>query len=154
MLCKRPFITVGGELTGDVLDLAYQSGSGVYLASIQMQANNGILVIDDFGRQTLRPEELLNRWIVPLDRRIDYLSLSYGVKFEVPFDSKIVFSTNLEPEELRDEAFFRRIQSKVLVPPIDDRAVRRGAQAGRRGLRRRTHPGSARAPAVGESGAG
>jgi hypothetical protein len=133
ILCERPFITVGGELTGDVLDLAFQSSSGIYLAPLQMQANNGILVIDDFGRQTLRPEELLNRWIVPLDRRVDYLSLDYGVKFEVPFDPKIVFSTNLEPEELGDEAFYRRIQSKVLVPPIDDEqfdeVLRRAAES-------------------------
>jgi DNA polymerase III delta prime subunit len=120
ILVERPFITVGGELTGDMLDLSYQSGSGIYLAPLQMQANNGILVIDDFGRQTLRPEDLLNRWIVPLDRRIDFLSLEYGVKFEVPFDAKIVFSTNIRPEALGDEAFFRRIQSKVRVPPIAD----------------------------------
>jgi hypothetical protein len=120
VLCERPFISVGGELTGSMLDLAHQEAGGTYLAPLQMQANNGILVIDDFGRQTLSPEALLNRWIVPLDRAIDYLSLSYGQKFAVPFDSKIVFSTNLEPEDLGDEAFFRRIQSKVLVPAIRD----------------------------------
>ena len=120
ILCKRPFIIVGGELNGSMLDLAYQSGSGVYLAPIQMQANNGILVIDDFGRQTLSPQALLNRWIVPLDRQVDYLSLDYGLKFEVPFDAKIVFSTNLQPTTLGDEAFFRRIQSKILIPTITD----------------------------------
>jgi hypothetical protein len=120
MLCKRPFIIVGGELNGSMLDLAYQSGSGVYLAPIQMQANNGILVIDDFGRQTLSPQALLNRWIVPLDRQVDYLSLDYGLKFQVPFDAKIVFSTNLQPSTLGDEAFFRRIQSKILIPTITD----------------------------------
>jgi hypothetical protein len=120
VLCHRPFITVGGELTGDMLDLAYQQGSGIYLAPLQMQANNGILVIDDFGRQTLRPEDLHHRWIVPLDRRVDYLSLEDGVKFEVPFDAKIVFSTNLRPESLGDEAFYRRIQSKVRIPSITD----------------------------------
>lgn len=118
--CKRPFIIVGGELKMSMLDLAYQKGAGIYLAPLQMQANNGILVIDDFGRQTLRPDELLNRWIVPLDRQRDYLTLEYGVKFEVPFDAKIVFSTNLEPESLGDEAFFRRIQSKILIPTITD----------------------------------
>ena len=85
-----------------------------------MQANNGILVIDDFGRQTVSPEALLNRWIVPLDRRVDYLSLAYGMKFQIPFDTKVVFSTNLEPSHLGDEAFFRRIQSKILVPSIAD----------------------------------
>jgi hypothetical protein len=120
ILCERPFITVGGELTGDQLDLRYHVGSGTYQAPLQLQANNGILVIDDFGRQALSPEALLNRWIVPLDRHIDYLSLEYGVKFPVPFDAKIVFSTNLAPESLGDEAFFRRIQSKVLIPPIRD----------------------------------
>jgi hypothetical protein len=121
MLCKRPFIIVGGELSADKLDLAYQQASGTYLAPVQMQANNGVLVIDDFGRQaTLTPADLLNRWIVPLDRHIDYLSLDYGMKFEVPFDAKIVFSTNLEPATLGDEAFFRRIQSKILIPTISD----------------------------------
>lgn len=120
VICERPSIIVGGELTGRMLDLAYEPNSGVYLAPLQMQANNGILVIDDFGRQALTPSELLNRWIVPLDRQVDYLSLSYGVKFEVPFDAKIVFSTNLEPEVLGDEAFFRRIQSKLLIPAIND----------------------------------
>jgi hypothetical protein len=120
VLCHRPCIIVGGELVGSMLDLSYQAGSGIYLAPVQMQANNGILVIDDFGRQTLTPEQLLNRWIVPLDRQIDYLSLDYGMKFEVPFDSKIVFSTNLAPETLGDEAFFRRIKSKILIPTIDD----------------------------------
>ncbi|MBI2706322.1 MAG: AAA family ATPase [Actinobacteria bacterium] len=121
LVCKRPFIIVGGELHREMLDLAYQSGSGIYLAPIQMQANNGVLVIDDFGRQAdLSPQELLNRWIVPLDRHIDYLTLDYGMKFEVPFDTKIVFSTNLEPKTLGDEAFFRRIQSKILIPTITD----------------------------------
>ena len=120
VLCERPCIIVGGELVGSMLDLAYQADSGVYLAPLQMQANNGILVIDDFGRQTLTPEQLLNRWIVPLDRQIDYLSLDYGMKFQVPFDAKIVFSTNFNPEVLGDEAFYRRIQSKILIPTIDD----------------------------------
>ena len=133
ILCKRPFIIVGGELNGSMLDLAYQSGSGVYLAPIQMQANNGILVIDDFGRQTLSPQALLNRWIVPLDRQVDYLSLDYGLKFQVPFDAKIVFSTNLQPTTLGDEAFFRRIQSKILIPTITDdqfeEVLRRVAEA-------------------------
>ncbi len=93
---------------------------GIYLAPLQMQANNGVLVIDDFGRQVLTPEQLLNRWIVPLDRGIDYLSLSYGFKFTIPCIPKIVFSTNLQPQALGDEAFFRRIKSKVLIPPIGD----------------------------------
>ncbi len=120
LVCHRPFITVGGELTAEQIELKYQVSSGTYMAPLQMQANNGILVIDDFGRQTLRPEALLNRWIVPLDRHVDYLTLEYGTKFPVPFDAKIVFSTNLAPESLGDEAFFRRIQSKVLIPPVGD----------------------------------
>jgi hypothetical protein len=83
-----------------------------------MKANNGMFVIDDFGRQILTPEYLLNRWIVPLDRRVDYLSLSYGAKFEIPFETTVVFSTNLEPSDLADEAFLRRIQNKILVEPV------------------------------------
>ncbi len=87
-----------------------------------MQANNGVLVVDDLGRQVMTPEQLLNRWIVPLDRRVDYLSLSYGVKFEIPFEVKVVFSTNLEPSSLGDEAFFRRIQNKIHIPSVSDEA--------------------------------
>ncbi len=120
MLCKRPSIVAGGELTASMMDLTFEPNSGVYLAPIQMQANNGLLVIDDFGRQGISPEALLNRWIVPLDRRIDFLSLTYGVRFEVPFDVKVVFSTNLDPATLGDEAFFRRIQNKILVSSISD----------------------------------
>ena len=78
------------------------------------------MIIDDFGRQVLTPEQLLNRWIVPLDRRIDFLSLAYGVSFEVPFDVKVVLSTNLDPADLGDEAFFRRIQTKIFIGPIND----------------------------------
>jgi hypothetical protein len=121
VLCHRPCVIVGGELGPEMLDLKYQRDSGTYVAPLQMQANNGILVIDDFGRQAnLTPEALLNRWIVPLDRQKDHLTLDHGVKFDIPFDAKIVFSTNLQPETLGDEAFFRRIQSKVLVPSITD----------------------------------
>jgi hypothetical protein len=121
LLCRRPSIIAGGELQQSMMDLTYEPSNGVYLAPIQMQANNGVLVIDDFGRQVMTPETLLNRWIVPLDRRVDYLSLSYGVRFEIPFDVKVVFSTNLEPSSLGDEAFFRRIQNKILVPSISDK---------------------------------
>ena len=98
-----------------LLDERFQRGSGTYVAPVQMQANNGILVIDDFGRQTLSPQALLNRWIVPLDRQVDYLSLDYGLKFQVPFDAKIVFSTNLAPRDLVDEAFLRRIRHKIEI---------------------------------------
>ena len=120
--CKRPSVIVGGELQAQQLDLSYQADSGVYLAPLQMLANNGVLTIDDFGRQSLTPEQLLNRWIVPLDRNVDFLSLDYGAKFEVPFLTKIVFATNLDPAALADEAFYRRIGSKILVPPIGDEA--------------------------------
>jgi hypothetical protein len=119
--CRRPAIVAGGELQLSQLDLTFEASSGVYVAPLQMQANNGVFVIDDFGRQQgLTPEALLNRWIVPLDRRVDYLSLSYGLKFQIPFDVKVVFSTNLAPASLGDEAFFRRIQNKILVPSIGD----------------------------------
>ncbi|MCB1260570.1 MAG: hypothetical protein KDB33_09310, partial [Acidimicrobiales bacterium] len=120
VLCHRPAIIAGGELQADSLDLRYESSTGIYLAPLQMQANNGIFVIDDFGRQLMTPAQLLNRWIVPLDRRLDFLSLAYGVKFQIPFETKIVLSTNLEPASLGDEAFFRRIQSKIFVRPISD----------------------------------
>jgi predicted ATPase with chaperone activity len=120
VLCRRPCVVGGGELTTQMLDLGFDAKSGVYLAPLQMKANNGMLVVDDFGRQAMTPAQLLNRWIIPLDRRIDYLSLNTGVKFEIPFNVKVVFSTNLEPSSLGDEAFFRRIQSKVFIGPIAD----------------------------------
>jgi hypothetical protein len=116
--CKRPFITVGGELVPSMLELRLDESSGVYAAPFQMKANNGILLIDDFGRQVMSPRELLNRWIVPLDRRVDYLSLRYGVKFQIPFETMVVFSTNLDPQDLADEAFLRRIQNKIFVDVV------------------------------------
>lgn len=122
--CSRPSILAGGELTPAELSLQYETTTGVHLAPLQMQANGGILVIDDFGRQTMTPEQLLNRWIVPLDRGLDYLTLADGLTFPVPCTPKIVFSTNLEPASLGDEAFYRRIRSKVLIPPIDDAQFR------------------------------
>ncbi len=122
VLCQRPSVITGGELTPSMLDLTHETSNGVYLAPLQMQANNGVLVVDDLGRQVMTPEQLLNRWIVPLDRRVDYLSLSYGVKFEIPFEVKVVFSTNIEPSSLGDEAFFRRIQNKIHIPSISDDA--------------------------------
>jgi GGDEF domain-containing protein len=120
--CKRPSVIVGGEMQSNQLDLNHQSEAGVYLAPLQMLANNGVLTIDDFGRQSLTPEQLLNRWIVPLDRDVDFLTLDYGAKFEVPFLTKIVFATNLDPSRLADEAFYRRIGSKILIPSIGDDA--------------------------------
>ena len=118
VICRRPCVIVGGELTSHMLELKVDKSTGVYAAPLQMKANNGMFVIDDFGRQILTPEYLLNRWIVPLDRHVDYLSLSYGAKFEIPFETTVVFSTNLDPSDLADEAFLRRIQNKILVEPV------------------------------------
>jgi hypothetical protein len=122
ILCDRPFVVAGGELTTAMLDLQYNRVSGYYTAPPQMKANCGVFVIDDFGRQRMRPEELLNRWIVPLDRGLDFLTLHGGMKFTTPFEVLVVFSTNLELEaaghgapgpELVDAAFLRRIPNKV-----------------------------------------
>jgi len=133
VLCRRPCVAVGGELTPSMLELRLDEATGIYAAPIQMKANNGVLVIDDFGRQLMSPRELLNRWIVPLDRRVDYLSLRYGVKFQVPFETMVVFATNLDPRELADEAFLRRLQNKVYVeaiePQLFDEIFRRVASA-------------------------
>ncbi|MGC9520603.1 MAG: ATP-binding protein [Anaerolineae bacterium] len=112
---RRPFIVVGGELTMEGLDLVYNADYKYYEAPFQMKANGGVFLIDDFGRQTVRPSDLLNRWIVPLEKRTDFLTLHTGRKFEVPFELLIVFSTNLEPRELVDEAFLRRIRHKIEV---------------------------------------
>jgi predicted ATPase with chaperone activity len=120
VVCRRPCITAGGELVASLLDLRFDETSGTYLAPLQMKANNGMLLIDDFGRQAISPRELLNRWILPLDRRVDYLSLSYGMKFEIPFELLVVFSTNLHPTDLVDDAFLRRIPNKVYVGDVDD----------------------------------
>src|SRR6185295_2687822 len=119
VVCKRPCIVVGGELIPSMLDMRLDESSGIYAAPLQMKANNGILLIDDFGRQLMSPRDLLNRWIVPLDRRVDYLTLCYGVKFQIPFENMVVFSTNLEPSDLADEAFLRRIHNKILVEAVD-----------------------------------
>ncbi|HEX5506788.1 MAG TPA: ATP-binding protein [Thermomicrobiales bacterium] len=113
--CHRPSLVVGGELTLEGLDLNYNPTNRFYEAPLQMKANGGMFLIDDFGRQQVHPRELLNRWIVPLEKRIDYMTLHTGKKIEVPFDELIVFSTNLEPRDLVDEAFMRRIQNKVYV---------------------------------------
>jgi DNA-binding MarR family transcriptional regulator len=118
--CRRPFITSGGELSVGMLDLRHSSVSGIYDAPLQLKANNGIYLVDDFGRQMSTPAEILNRWIVPMDRRIDYLSLAKGGKMAVPFETFLVFSTNLNPSELGDEAFLRRIQYKVLLRSPDE----------------------------------
>jgi predicted ATPase with chaperone activity len=119
VMCERPCITMGGELVAAMLELRIDESTRVFIAPPQLKANNGILIIDDFGRQVMTPRELLNRWIVPLDRRVDYLTLSSGMKFQVPFELMVVFSTNLDPADLADEAFLRRIQNKIHVEPVD-----------------------------------
>ena len=113
--CRRPFIVSGGELSLEMLDLAYNPVSKVYDAPLQLKANNGIYLIDDFGRQRCTPAEVLNRWIVPMERRVDYLTLGTGGKITVPFEAFLVFSTNLRPDQLGDEAFLRRIGYKMLL---------------------------------------
>ena len=113
--CRRPMVTVGGELTLDALELSYNSSVGFYRAPVQAAANGGVLVIDDFGRQHCSPRDLLNRWIVPLESRVDYLTLQSGQKFEMPFMVMVIFATNIKPAELVDEAFLRRIHYKVFA---------------------------------------
>ena len=113
--CRRPFIITGGELTLDMLDLSYNKHSKVYDAPFQLKANNGIYLIDDFGRQKAAPPKILNRWIVPMERHIDYLSFQAGGKMTVPFEAFLIFSTNLRPDQLGDEAFLRRIQYKMFL---------------------------------------
>jgi predicted ATPase with chaperone activity len=112
---RRPFIVVGGELTLSGLDLVFDDTLKFYEAPFQVKANGGILLIDDFGRQQVRPRDLLNRWIVPLENRIDYLSLHTGRKIEIPFDVLVMFSTNLPPKDLVDEAFLRRLRHKIEI---------------------------------------
>jgi hypothetical protein len=111
--CRRPLVMVGGELTLEALDLSYNPVSGFYRAPIQLVANGGVLVVDDFGRQQCAPQALLNRWITPLESRIDFLMLQSGQKFEIPFMVLLVLATNVRPAELVDEAFLRRIRYKV-----------------------------------------
>lgn len=118
VLCHRPTVLVGGELTIEMLDLQLNPVTRFYTAPVQMKANNGALIIDDFGRQRLRPGELLNRWVVPLDRGIDFLTLAGGKSVQVPFELFVVFATNLNPTELADAAFLRRIQTKIRVDAV------------------------------------
>ena len=122
--CRRPTVIVGGELTIEMLELQYNPSTKFYTAPVQMKANDGILIIDDFGRQRLRPEELLNRWVVPLDRRIDFLTLAGGKKVEIPFELFVVFATNLDPSTLADAAFLRRIQTKIKVGTVTEEQFR------------------------------
>jgi hypothetical protein len=119
---KRPVVVVGGELTLDMLDLTFNPISKFYEAPIQLKANGGVFVVDDFGRQRIPPRDLLNRWIVPLESRVDFLTLHTGRKFETPFNVLIIFATNLKPESLADEAFLRRIPYKIMAknPTLDE----------------------------------
>ncbi|GLC91564.1 hypothetical protein Tamer19_09720 [Cupriavidus sp. TA19] len=118
VVCHRPVVLSGGELTLSMLDLRYDSTAGFYQAPPHMKANNGIYIIDDLGRQLVGVDALLNRWIVPLDRNVDMFTLRTGVRFSVPFDVWPVFSSNLEPSQLADDAFLRRLGSKLYVGPL------------------------------------
>jgi SpoVK/Ycf46/Vps4 family AAA+-type ATPase len=115
LLCYRPRVMMGGELSSEMLEVQFNGASRLLTAPLQLKANNGVFVLDDFGRQRIRPEELLNRWMTPLDRRMDFLMLPGGKKFEIPFDVLVVFATNLDPRTLTDEAFLRRIPNKINV---------------------------------------
>jgi len=113
--CKRPFVVTGGELTLDMLDLRYDEVGNFYEAPLHVKALGGCFIIDDFGRQLVSPTNLLNRWIVPLENRVDFLKLHTGKTFSVPFEEMIIFSTNLEPEDLMDPAFLRRLPYKIEI---------------------------------------
>ena len=116
VLCRRPHVVVGGELTIEMLELQFNPSINYYTGPAQMKANNGLLIVDDFGRQRISPEQLFNRWMVPLDRRIDFLTLAGGKKIDIPFDLLLVFASNLDPAAtIADKAFLRRIQTKIKV---------------------------------------
>jgi hypothetical protein len=134
---RRPVVTVGGELTLDMLDLTFNPISRFYEAPLQLKANGGVFLVDDFGRQRIRPEDLLNRWIVPLESRVDYLTLHTGKKIQIPFDVLVVFATNLDPKSLADEAFLRRIPYKIAIgdPSVEQFTQIFELDCQRRGLR-------------------
>lgn len=123
-LCHRPMVVTGGELRLEMLDLRYEPTSGFYQAPPHVKANNGIFIVDDLGRQLVSPEQLMNRWVVPMDRRHDYLSLHTGSTFRLPFDVVLVFATNLSPRDLADEAFLRRLGSKIHIGSVDEHDYR------------------------------
>lgn len=114
--CRRPVVMVGAEFSTEMLDLQLDNNSKFYEAPVQMKAANGVFILDDFGRQKMAPQAMLNRWIVPFERGTDFLSLHTGMKFEIPFDQISILCTNLRPSDLVDEAFLRRIRHKVLIP--------------------------------------
>lgn len=123
--CLRPVVMTGGELTLPMLDLEFDPLARFYSAPPQLKANNGLLIIDDLGRQLLSPRDLLNRWIVPLDRQVDYLTFHTGKKIRVPFDVTLIFSTNLSPDDLSDAAFLRRLGYKIYLGPVDEGQYKR-----------------------------
>jgi predicted ATPase with chaperone activity len=129
ILCQRPMVKVGGEMRSEMLDPHMDEVTRICSAPLLMKANNGILLIDDFGRQRVSPRELLNRWIVPLDRRKDIMSMWSGVSFEIPFELVVVFATNLTLTDLAEEAFLRRLKNKIkmeaMPPELFDELVRR-----------------------------
>jgi energy-coupling factor transporter ATP-binding protein EcfA2 len=135
LLCHRPFLTVGGEMRADMLEPHLDQNRHIVRSPVQVRANNGILVIDDFGRQRIQPRDLLNRWIVPLDRHVDYISW-FGTSIEIPFELIVVFATNLNLASLAEEAFLRRIKNKIRIDRITDETfleiMRR--QCGQRGI--------------------
>jgi hypothetical protein len=136
VLIRRPLVVVGGELTLENADLTWSNAAKFYEAPFQMKSNGGTLVIDDFGRQRVAPQDLLNRWIVPLERRVDYLALHTGKKIEVPFEQLVVFSTNLDEKDLADQAFLRRMGYRARVEPPTAGAYTAifKYQAGKRGI--------------------
>jgi predicted ATPase with chaperone activity len=130
VLCKRPAVVAGGELTLEALNLAYNPNSRIYEAPLQLKAVGGVLVVDDFGRQRHTPQEMINRLIIPLEVKVDYLTLQTGRKFAVPFDPVVIFSTNIAPATLADEAALRRLRYKIEVaPPSQDLYIKIFARA-------------------------
>jgi hypothetical protein len=118
VLCERPCVVSGGELTLEMLDLSFDNRAGYYEAPPHFKANNGLFIVDDLGRQVITPRELMNRWVVPMERRHDHLMLRTGAKFTIPFDMVLVFSSNLHPDQLDDAAFLRRLGHKIAIEPL------------------------------------
>lgn len=129
VLCERPVVMAGGELTLAMLDLSFDARAGYYEAPPHFKANNGLFIVDDLGRQMVQPQDLMNRWIVPMERRHDYLMLRNGGKFQIPFDLVLVFATNLRPAELADGAFLRRLGNKIEIGPLPELYYRRVFEA-------------------------
>jgi hypothetical protein len=120
VLCQRPAVVSGGEFAPSMLDLEFDAGRGVHALPAQAKANNGVLIIDDLGRQLVSVRDLLNRWVLPMDSRFDYMTLRSGRRFKIPIDVKVIFCTNLDPSEIGDEAFLRRLGYKIYVGPVEE----------------------------------